>query len=383
MHGIAPELLLSQVRGTAPYVFADEETAPGLFASEPVRILRAHAAEPEAPLSHADYFRLCLAAHYTTCATPVPTDVDNQIRKKLWPSGLPLTTALEMGRLVLASRSWNFVPLSSRTSRGAAGTEQAAEVLHGHAGEWFTVAVGAYAALRPYRAEEAKALRASLLEALALETEHHSAVFGSVWRAGDGLGALLASVSIAHNFGDLDRVVVMWDLPIADPLRLAFHGLSTRAFSPDGALRHKGRLWAAGELYKSLIDGSSMAAENHRHFALRKPRALRTHPSLRVPVAPFFDAWGHTVATRLEGEPLDEVIDALVAGQERSGDTIGYARGLRAIVEVRPELAPRLEPLRKKHRRIRDVLAMPREELEARWAAAASKHLEEIPGRAR
>jgi hypothetical protein len=190
-------------------------------------------------------------------------------------------------------------------------------------------------------------------------------------------------VSIAHNFGDLDRVVVMWELPIADPLRLRFHGLSTRAFGPDGDLRHKGRLWAAGELYKSLIDGSSMAAENHRHFALRKPRVLRTHPSLRVPVGPFFDTWGQTVAERTSEAALDEVVEALVAGQERSKDSIGYARALRAITLTRPELAPRVEPLRKKDKRIREVLATSREELESRWAAVAMAHLDEIPSRAR
>lgn len=382
---IAPELLVSQVESTAPYVLAEEETTPGLFASEPVRILRdaARGRLPSTPAEHAAYFRLCLAAHYVTCATPVPTDVDNQIRKKLWGTSLPLATALEMGRTVLESRRWDFVPLTSRASHGAAGTPEESAVLHGHSGEWFTVAVGAYAALSRYRAEAAKALVAELLQAVADETEHHSAVFGSVWRAKDGLGALRASVSIAHNFGDLDRVVVMWELPIADPLRLRFHGLSTRAFGPDGDLRHKGRLWAAGELYKSLIDGSSMAAENHRHFALRKPRVLRTHPSLRVPVGPFFDGWGQTVAERTSEAALDEVVEALVAGQERSKDSIGYARALRAITLTRPELAPRVEPLRKKDKRIREVLATSREELEARWAAVAMAHLDEIPSRAR
>ena len=382
---IAPELLVSQVESTAPYVFAEEETVPGLFASEPVRILREsiRGPLPSPPSEHAAYFRLCLAAHYATCATPVPTDVDNQIRKKLWGTSLPLATALEMGRTVLESRRWDFVPLTSRASHGAAGTPEEAAVLHGHAGEWFTVAVGAYAALSRYRAEAAKALVSELLEAVAAETEHHSAVFGSVWRAKDGLGALRASVSIAHNFGDLDRVVVMWELPVADPLRLRFHGLSTRAFGPEGDLRHKGRLWAAGELYKSLIDGSSMAAENHRHFALRKPRVLRTHPSLRVPVGPFFDAWGQTVAERTSDAALDEVIEALVQGQERSKDSIGYARALRAITIARPELAVRIEPLRKKDKRIREVLATSRDEMEARWAAVAMAHLDEIPSRAR
>jgi hypothetical protein len=374
MAGISPELLVSQVRSTAPYVFDDPPSAPEVCETEPASIVRAHATPSAEPLPHADYFRLCLAAHYLTCATPVPTDVDNQIRKKLWPPSLPVAIALEMGRTVLESRGWRFLPLTSRASFGAVGTELAEVPLHGHAGEWFTVAAGAYAALGHYRAEDAKKLRAALLDAIAEETETHSAVFGSVWRAKDGLGALRASVSIAHNFGDLDRVIVMWDVPFQDPLRLRFHGLTTAAFGPDGALRHQGRLWAAGELYKASIDGSSMAAENHRHFALRKPRALRTLPSLRVPVGPFFDAWGEAVATTLDGEPLREVVEALVQGQERSSDTLGYARALRAIA---------LEPVRKKSPRHRKTLETTREDFEARWAAAALAHLEEIPSRAR
>lgn len=383
MHGITPELLVSLVRSTAPYVFEDPSGAPEVVASEPVRILRDHEASRPASLSHFEYFRLCLAAHYVTCATPVPTDVDNQIRRKLWPEGLPLATALEMARLVLESRRWDFLALTSRASFGAAGSALEHVPLHGHTGEWFTVASAAYAALGRYRAQDAKVARAELLDAIAEETDRHSEVFGSTWRANDGLGALRASVSIAHNFGDLDRVIDMWDVPIADPLRLRFRGLTGSAFGPERDLRYKGRLWAAGELYKAAIEGSSMALENHRHFALRKPRALRTRPSLRVPVGPFFDAWGATVAASLDGEPLREVVDALVAGSERLADTVGYARALRAIVEARAETAPWVEPLRKKSQRLRKVMELPRDDFEVRWAAAALAHLEEIPSRAR
>src|SRR6185436_12482194 len=81
-----------------------------------------------------------------------------------------------------------------------------------------------------------------------------------------------------------------------DPLRLEHHGLATTPFDSDRNLRQKGRLWVAGELYKSTIDGSSMALENHRHFALRKPKCLRKSPALLIPTGPFFDDWGRRVA---------------------------------------------------------------------------------------
>ncbi len=381
MHGISPELLVSQVRNTAPYVFGEPADAPLVVASAPAALVRAQARVAAGSLSHFEYFRLCLSAHYLTCATPVPTDVDNQIRKKLWPAGLPLATALEMAQLVLDSHAWDFLALTTRASFGARGSAWEREPLHGHLGEWFTVACGAYAALGPYRAQDARRLRAALLDAIAHEIERHSEIFGSLWRAKDGLGALRASASIAHNLGDLDRVVDMWDVSPADPLRQRFYKLTASAFGSERELRYGGRLWTAGELYKALIDGSSMAFENHRHFALRKPRAIRAYPELRIPLGPFLDGWGAEVAERLDGEDLLETIDALIHGSERLEGTIGYARALRAILEARPELASRASALRRVPR-LRKVLETPREELEARWSAAALAHLDEIPSRA-
>ena len=376
--GIAPELLVSQVRSTMPYLFAPEGDGDSITLP-PAELVRAY--QDGMPLSHFEYFRLCVCCHYLSCATPVPTDVDNQIRFKLWPSGLPLVTALEMGTFVLRSHDWPFAQISSRTSGGAVGTPFEHELLHGHFGEWFTVASAAYAALGAYRAADAKALREQLLEAMTQEISRHAEIFGSLWRAKDGVGALLASASIAHNFGDLDRVMDMWKLPIEDPLRLRYYKLTTSPFDPDKRLRFEGRLWGAGELYKSVIEGSSMALENHRHFALRKPRVIRSLPSLRIPLAPFFDAWGHEVA-KLEGEPLDEVVVSLVEGWERLNKTVAYVRALHSIAEVHPGLLGHAcvkEAL--KSARFRSVLEMPQDAFEAKWASAAVEHLDDIPSR--
>lgn len=358
-----------------PYLFEDESiTLP------PAAIVRAYQEGTE--LSHFEYFRLCVCCHYLSCATPVPTDVDNQIRFKLWPAGLPVVTAIEMATFVLQSHAFAFATISARASGGAVGTPFEHELLHGHFGEWFTVASAAYAALTPYRSAEAKAMRAQLFEAIAKEIDRHAQIFGSLWRAKDGVGALLASASIAHNFGDLDRVMDMWKLPIEDPMRLRYYKLTTSPFDPDLRLRFEGRLWGAGELYKSVIEGSSMALENHRHFALRKPRILRSLPSLRIPLGPFFDAWGEEVA-KLEGEPLDEVVVALVEGWERLNKTVAYVRALHSIVHVHPALRehPRVKEALK-NARFRSLLEMPRDVFEAKWASAAVAHLDDIPSRA-
>ncbi len=376
--GIAPELLVSQVKNTAPYVFDEIPDAAAILATPPARWVREFSIVDE-PLAHLAYFRLCLSSHYLTCATLVPTDVDNQIRHKLWSPSLPLSTTIAMAELVLESRRWDFLPLTTRESFGAKGSASEGVAIHGHLGEWFTVAAGAYAALARFESADAKALRATLLAHIGEVTRQHSDVFGSLWRAKDGVGALRAAATIAHDFGDLDRVIEMWNLPVADPLRLGFKGLTLSPFDSERRLRYEGRLWAAGELYKSMIDGSSLALENHRHFALRKPRGLRSHPALRVPLGPFFDAWGHEVATRLEGESLIEVIAALTFGCERMPKTQSYARALYVIRAQHPEHDALSASVIKSHRA---VMKRSREEHEQLWSEKAMALLDEIPSRA-
>jgi hypothetical protein len=366
--GIAPELLLSQVKNTMPYLFEPGSKAFDHFV--PARVIREYASREGSELSHFEYFRLCLSAHYLTVATPVPTDVDNQIRQKLWSSGLSLESALQMATFVLESRTWDFSVVSNRVVQG----------LSGHNGEWFAVASGAYCALKKYRSPEAQMKREELLIAIGEETNRHSEIFGKNWREGDGLACLRISAQIAHNFGDLDRVMDMWELDVADRLRLVYYKLAVRPFDSNGKLRHLGRLWTAGELYKSPIDGSAMAFENHRHFALRKPRSLRQHHDLLTPTGPFFDAWGKNVALKFrdeKGRPTEqthEVIDALKHGWERLPKSVGYGRALRGISEAHPELKQEFP----KH----PTLNIVQERFDKRWNEEALKHLEDIPSRA-
>jgi hypothetical protein len=379
-----------------PYLFGGDEVSlpTALRAFVPAQVVREFAARPEAEqesekLSHFEYYRLCLFAHYLTVATPVPTDVDNQIRLKLWPRGLALESALAMARLILESRTWDFSAVTTRTAWGAKGTPSEREMLCGHHGEWFTVAVGAYAALGHYRSSEAAQVRKGLFEALLAEIDRHSEVFGSLWRAEDGLGCLRAAAAIAHNFGDFDRVVDMWELAVDDPLRLDYYKLSTTPLDSRGKLRYLGRLWTAGELYKSVIDGSSMALENHRHFALRKPRSLRRHYELLLPMGPFFDDWGTRCARLLSGGAigdagaLDEVLEALVQGWLRLPKTVGYGRALRGMAAQGGELQRRIEshPDLNGHFH-RQVIALPRDRFERRWNEQALTLLDEIPSRA-
>jgi hypothetical protein len=357
--GIAPDLLISQVKNTMPYLFAEgamDSPLGGFPAAGILRDLTGCLKE----LSHVDYFRLCVSCHYLSCATPVPTDVDNQIRQKLWPAQLPLDFALEMADFVLSTRTWDFTLVSRRFVSAGGGA------LIGHKGEWFTMAAGAYCALRRYKDPRAAEKARALFENVADEVRSHSEIFGALWRGGDGLGCLKGAASIAHNFGDLDRVMDMWDLSIIDPFRLEFYGLAVAPLDSNRKLRHLGRLWVAGELYKSTVDGGSMALENHRHFALRKPRCLRQNPDLMITTGPFFDEWGRRVAGLLNESDLKEVVEALRQGWERLPRTVGYGRALRGISETFAEVKS-LEP---------------QERFEKKWAEQALVLMDEIPSRA-
>lgn len=319
--GIAPELLVTQVKNTLPYLFDRNYAETPLDRLTPTVIIKEYVKSTDSLpkgetslLNHFEYFRLCLSAHYLTCGSLVPTDVDNQIRHKLWPAELPLKTALQMAQIVLESHDWNFTLLSPRFVDGVFGgiSGEVSGGVSGHMGEWFTLSCAAYCALKRYRDSLAQEKRQQLFERIAAEIHRHSEVFGSLWRANDGIGCLKAAACIAHNFGDLDRVMDIWELSVDDPLRLEFYNLTVLPFDSNRKLRYLGRLWVAGELYKSTIDGSSMALENHRHFALRKPRCLRRSTEFLVPMGPFFDDWGRRVARGLataDGAPTEETFE--------------------------------------------------------------------------
>src|SRR5947209_5953979 len=81
--GITPARLLEQVRGTAPFIFDLTNPVERLGKGRNHRFLEI-LRNPPATFDGLSYFELCLAAHHGTVATFVPTDVDNQIRFKLW-----------------------------------------------------------------------------------------------------------------------------------------------------------------------------------------------------------------------------------------------------------------------------------------------------------
>lgn len=314
--GIAPELLVSLVQNTAPFL----ESESGLQAEYIEKYL---ALKNATKLSHEEYFTLCLCAHYITVATFVPTDVDNQIRQKLWNQKLAPGCSERMAAIVLEAKNWNALAMTERYATSPASGES----LSGHDGEWFSVAVGAYAAHRTKN----PSLASEIFEAIYKELKREAAIFFDLKAAKEGIGLLKAATLIAHNLGDLDRVTDQWNLPADDALRVKFYKAG-HGEKPEWNI-----LFEAGNLNKEY-----MASENHRHYPLRAAKSLRISRKFLLPTGPFFDDWGATLVRSelLSSRELAEICEALVEGFFKlSSPKIplhGYARALAGIISAYP-----------------------------------------------
>ena len=343
--GIEPDNLLGLVRNTAPWLFAYPE--PPFY----IERLQKYGGEE---LGIVDYFVLCCCAHWATCGTPVPTDVDNAIRGKLWELDETTPEAkLAMAEWTLKAARWDYRPVTARVVTAPSG-----QYVSMHEGTWFSVAVGAYAAHR------GTAMGERIMAAIVAEAQREDKLWQELVSAGEGLDILRASALIAHNFGDLDRVADMWRLAPDDPLRRAVYD----AAKPGSPL-FGGRLGWAGAISQRFL-----AAENHRYFALREPRFLRSSRDFLVPIGPFLDAWGMRVA-REPGELVGEAVRAILDGIARTPGSVAYSRALAGILEAFPGGMSRLKQfIPSKDERLlsagtlRAQISIPRERFEAQWA---------------
>lgn len=311
---ISAELLISQVKNTAPWIFDNFQTPYTKIVTE---------AQESPPRNHLEYFKLCMGAHYSSVASFVPTDVDIQIRQKLWSD--TVQTHLAMAELVFESLHWDFSPVSNRGISDISKKQW----MSGHHGEWFSMAVGAYSALKSTHPESSK----KLFEAIKFELDREEKIFLSHLN-GDGIALLKATAVIAHNLGDLDRVCDMWNLAETDPLREYAYRLG----HPDRKNNINKNFQLVGKIYKAF-----MAHENHRHFALREPKALRISRDFLIPLPPFFDSWGSTLAKhpQMDSFALKEIIEALFSGMDRLAKAGGpqpqaYPRALAGMAQSFP-----------------------------------------------
>jgi hypothetical protein len=310
--GIANSVLVEQVRSTASWLWAMPEGAAvvAIFDAQP-----ANDTAEEDRSAAASTLRLRLAAHYATVATFVPTDVDAHIRHHAW-------MAIEDPESFAAARACideavcrNPALVSARVTCG----------LSGHDGEWLSVRAGALGrALVLGLQDEARAL----VERIDAELEREERAFADALADGaPGRITLALATTLAHNLGDLSRVVDAW------PKALADHEIKRR-YSRLGhadAPQSRPSFVLAGALNKEL-----MALENHRFLALRKPRALRRSRELLLPLGPWFDAWGELIGGTplLDDAERGEVVTALIELHQWSPQQEGCLRALAGIHRV-------------------------------------------------
>lgn len=360
--GIAPTLLAAQVENTAPWLRADPRAAaPSAVLAAAGALEEAWRRDPAEASTRFAYLRLLLTAHFATVATFVPTDVDARIRHHAWAS---MDTPEEIARacdVVDEVAAWDATWVSARVV-----VTPGEGRLSGHDGEWLGVRAGALGRAAAIGAED---LVERLVADLDREVDRHARVLDEALAGGSAERLLSIATIVAHDLGDLSRVVAAW--PGGADAYAALRAKYTRLGHADAApSARRASFVTAGELNKAF-----MALENHRFLALRKPRALRASRDLLLPIGPWFDAWGEALATHpaLDERDRAEVVTALLEIHASSPDQLGCLRALAGVHRATrgglelyvPHLPARIrrDALRG---RVREALDVPKERFEAR-----------------
>lgn len=271
---------------------------------------RLAAAAKPTPAQREDYFALCLACHWATVATYIPTDVDSKIRGHCWQQS-DREHLRRMFAIARRAHGWDIAGVSRRyveTPRGR---------ISGHDGEWLGVMIGALGALHAAGDAEFVDQAATDIDA---ELQREAAAFlESASKPGREIDCLRLAAILTHNAGDIDQGFRYWRAN-ADTFTQKFGELAhERPQSYSGAFNR------AAALYKRLL-----AAEGHRHYPLREVAALRAHADLLLPIGPFFDGWGESVATHpaLKERGRAETLGALLNGCKKVRNQVGYYRAI-------------------------------------------------------
>jgi hypothetical protein len=358
--GIAPALVVEQVKNTAAWLWDDPRAAA---------VTAALASDGRDRLA---YLELLLAAHFSTVATFVPTDVDARIRHHAWMEIEDSETLGAACAVVDRVASWDARWVSERTVAVATDGASDAGSISGHDGEWLGVRAGA---LGRAAMLGATAIVERLVDAMDTELAREERVFVQALESRAPARRVLSTATVlAHNLGDLSRVVDAW--PGKEAV-VALRAKYTRLGHPDGPAK-RASFVTAGVLNKAM-----MALENHRFLALRKPRGLRTSRALLLPIGPWFDVWGETVARHpsLEERERAEIVAALLELHASSPEQLGCLRALAGIHRVTrgglelyvPSLPARLrkDVLRGK---VRDALDIATDHFDARVERRLDQH---------
>lgn len=326
--GIAPNLLLKDVENTAPFLFKGEIDTAG-----PSRAYLAKLAQHRKNLKGlqaidlTEYFHMCMAAHWTTAGTFVPTNVDNQIRESLWKHPDAGKNMDRMAKITLDSWTWDYSQVTNRKSYNPTN----GQVMSTHEGTWLSVAIGAYNAL--VRAQK-KVLAEEVAAVILAEADKEEKLLLELRESRDHINFLRSTALMAHNFGDLDRVIDQWEMP-DDSFKARIYKLGHQLNAA----------WSPVLVFAGQVNKAFLSVENHRHMSMRQPRCLRKSHRFLIPVGPFMDTWGQTLgsAPDLNNADKAEIVTALYEGFKRQNLAFGYTRAYHGLISTLPDGLESLE----------------------------------------
>ncbi len=322
LDGIAPNLLLRDIEVAAPFIFKGELETTGTHRAYLAKLsFYKKNLNQLKYIDLSEYFYLCMAAHWSTAGTYVPTNVDNQIREGLWKHARIQKHIEKMARITIDAWLWDYEQVTNRKAYNPSLNQ----VLSTHEGTWLSVAIGAYNALVANKRHE---LADEMKKVILAEVEKEEKLLLFLREKKDHVNFLRATALMAHNFGDLDRVIDQWGMSEDDPFRKRIFRLGhipNENYSPI--------LVYAGQVNKKFL-----SVENHRHMSMRQPRSLRRSNRFLVPVGPFMDSWGKVLgeANDLSPDEKGEIIVALFDGWKRQDLAKGYPRAYGAMLRSFP-----------------------------------------------
>ena len=323
LNGIAPNILLKNVESTAPFLFKGElETsqknnaflAKLIFYKKNLNLLK--------NIDLSEYFYICLSAHWATAGTFVPTDVDNQIREGLWKHGEIGRHIEKMAKITIDAWSWDYTQVTNRKSFNP----NRHQVMSTHEGTWLSVAIGGYCAL--IKNNKLK-LAEEMADVILAEVAKEEDLLLELREQRDHINYLRSCALMAHNFGDLDRVIDQWQMSDEDPLKKRIYKLGHKLNDSYSPIFY----------FSGLVNKEFLSVENHRHMSLRRPKCLRNSHLYLVPIGPFMDDWGGILGSAKELTMSDkaEIIAALFEGYNRQNQAFGYIRAFRGLIQSLPD----------------------------------------------
>lgn len=329
LSGIAPNILLTHVINTAPFLFNGEINTEGkeraylaklVFYKKNLNALK--------NIDLTEYFHICLAAHWTTAGTFVPTDVDNQIREGLWKHPETKKHIERMAKLTIESWTWDYEQVTNRKSYNP----ERGQVMSTHEGTWLSVAIGAYNALVKNKLPE---LAQQVADVILAEADKEEKLLLDLQEKRDHINFMRSTALMAHNFGDLDRVIDQWEMADDDPFRKRIYKLGHKLNPAQNPI-----LVFAGQVNKEFL-----SVENHRHMSMRQPKCLRRSNKFLIPVGPFMDQWGRDLgaAKNLTLDEKGEIVNAFLEGFNRQDKAYGYIRAFHGMMKVLPRGLETLE----------------------------------------